>query len=49
MGRPGDFTKKVKKAAIEKQDGLCAFCRVSLETLWTEGDYKGYAHLSEFR
>ena len=44
MGRPGDFTKKVKKAAIERQDGLCAFCGVSIETLWTEGVYKGYAH-----
>ncbi len=44
MGRHGDFTEKVKKAVIERQDGLSAFCGVSLETLWTEGDYKGYAH-----
>ena len=44
MGRSGDFSTKVQRAAIERQGGVCAFCGVTLSTRWTEGDYRGYAH-----
>jgi hypothetical protein len=27
----------VKKAAIERQKGVCAFCGVTLDTPWTRG------------
>jgi len=44
MPRPGDFTRATKRAAILRQNGLCAFCGVTLKTPWTEGDYQGFAH-----
>jgi predicted restriction endonuclease len=44
MTRTGDFSRKVKWAAITRQGGICAFCGVTLSTPWTEGEYKGYAH-----
>lgn len=33
-----------KRQAIERQAGLCAFCGVALETPWTLGETRGYAH-----
>ena len=44
MSRDGDFSKSVKKEAMERQKGVCAFCGVTLDTPWTKGDYAGYAH-----
>jgi predicted restriction endonuclease len=44
MGRKGDFSNKTKRAAIERQGGVCAFCGVTLKTRWSEGEYQGYAH-----
>jgi predicted restriction endonuclease len=44
MARTNEFTRATKHAAIECQGDNCAFCGVSLETPWTDGDYKGYAH-----
>jgi predicted HNH restriction endonuclease len=44
MGRERDFTNRVKKAAITRQGGFCAFCGVTLQTPWTEGKYSGAAH-----
>lgn len=44
MAREEDFSRKTKWAAIERQGGVCAFCGVTLETPWSEGEYRGYAH-----
>ena len=44
MSRAGDFPRSVKRQALERQGGLCAFCGVSLSTPWSSGDYTGYAH-----
>jgi predicted restriction endonuclease len=44
MARKGDFSKKTKKEAIRRQGGVCAFCGVTLNTPWSEGEYRGYAH-----
>jgi hypothetical protein len=44
MPRKNEFNRKTKRAAIERQGGVCAFCGVSLDTPWTDGDYTGYAH-----
>ena len=44
MGRAGDFSNKTKRIAIERQGGVCAFCGVTLNTPWTGGEYRGYAH-----
>jgi len=44
MARNGDFSARTKRAAIERQGGVCAFCGVPLKTPWTEGDYTGHAH-----
>lgn len=44
VSRKGDFTNTIKRTAIERQNGMCAFCGVTLDTPWTSGDYKGYAH-----
>lgn len=44
MGREGDFSRKTKREAIERQGGVCAFCGVTLDTPWTEGEFRGYAH-----
>ena len=44
MARKNDFTRTTKRATVERQNGKCAFCGVTLDTPWTEGDYKGYAH-----
>jgi len=44
ISRPGEFKRSVKRAAIHRQGGVCAFCGVSLETPWSSGDFQGYAH-----
>ena len=44
MVRKGDFTNKTKKAAIQRQGGLCAFCGVQVQTPWSRGEYSGNAH-----
>jgi predicted restriction endonuclease len=44
MPRKNEFNRKTKRAAIERQNGVCAFCGVPLNTPWTDGDYTGYAH-----
>jgi predicted restriction endonuclease len=44
MSRMDDFTRPTKKAAIERQQGKCAFCGVPINTQWSEGDYPGHAH-----
>lgn len=44
MSREGDFSSKTKHQAIKRQNGVCAFCGVSLKTPWTEGDFQGNAH-----
>jgi len=44
MSRLGDFSPQIKKAAIERQGGICGFCGIALATPWTEGEYRGYAH-----
>jgi predicted restriction endonuclease len=44
MVREGDFSRQTKRAAIERQKGLCAFCGLGLETPWSNGEYRGYAH-----
>lgn len=44
MARKGDFSRTTKRQAIERQEGLCAFCGIALTTPWTEGDHRGYAH-----
>jgi predicted restriction endonuclease len=44
MKRKGDFSNRTKRAAIQRQGGVCAFCGVSLQTPWTAGETRGYAH-----
>lgn len=44
MGRNEEFSNQIKRAAIERQNGLCTFCGVSLQTPWSDGEYTGYAH-----
>lgn len=44
MGRKGDFTRKTKRMAIERQGGRCAFCGTQLVTPWSDGEFRGYAH-----
>ena len=44
MSRKGDFSNKTKKTTIERQGGVCAFCGVNLDTRWSNGEFKGYAH-----
>ena len=44
MARKGDFSNKIKRATIQRQDGLCAFCGVTLITPWTDGEFEGNAH-----
>ncbi len=44
MSRIGDFLIKSKRSAINRQNGVCAFCGVSLNTPFTKGNYQGYAH-----
>ena len=44
MPREGEFTARTKKAAIERQSGVCAFCGVELATPWSDGEYAGHAH-----
>lgn len=44
MRRPGEFTRATRQTAIERQQGRCAWCGVTLDTPWSEGDYRGYAH-----
>jgi predicted restriction endonuclease len=44
MSRKGDFSKKTKRATIQRQCGVCAFCGVALKTPWSNGDFQGYAH-----
>lgn len=44
MARKNDFTRRTKREAIERQNGRCAFCGLELDTPWSEGDYRGYAH-----
>jgi len=42
--RENDFSAKTKKGAIARQNGVCAFCGVSLKTPFSDGEYQGYAH-----
>jgi len=44
MARKNDFSYKTKRITIERQKGKCAFCGFSLDTPWTNGEYKGFAH-----
>jgi predicted restriction endonuclease len=44
MSRHNDFTIPIKKSAIRRQKGKCAFCGVTLKTPWTKGKYEGCAH-----
>jgi len=39
-----EFPTDVKKAAIERQNGRCAFCGIKLKTPWTKGPVDGNAH-----
>ena len=43
-GREQDFSRETKRAAIERQRGVCAFCGVRLHTPWSYGDFPGEAH-----
>lgn len=44
MNRSGEFPEVTKRRAIERQDGLCAFCGIPVETPWSEGEVRGEAH-----
>lgn len=44
MARKNEFLRSTKKDAVCRQKGKCAFCGVLLNTPWTEGEYRGYAH-----
>jgi len=44
MTRKSEFPRAIKKAAIYRQEGICAFCGITLKTPWTDGEYRGYAH-----
>jgi predicted restriction endonuclease len=39
-----DFQDSVKKAAIERQHGRCAYCGIAIRTAWTPGHSEGNAH-----
>jgi len=42
--RPYDFSDETKKAAIERQGGVCAWCGEEISTDWSDGPYDGVAH-----
>ena len=44
MSRKNGFSRKTKRQAIERQNGMCGFCGVLLIASWTKGKYRGYAH-----
>jgi predicted restriction endonuclease len=44
MARKNEFSRSIKRQAITRQGGRCAFCGLPLKTPWTEGEYRGYAH-----
>ena len=44
MTRDREFTDATKRAAIARQDGVCAFCGMPIDTPWSEGKVKGEAH-----
>lgn len=44
MARKNEFPLSVKRAALTRQQGVCAFCGTALKTKWSEGEYQGYGH-----
>lgn len=43
-GRQNEFSNRTKKATIERQGGVCAFCGVLIKTPYSQGHYPGEAH-----
>lgn len=42
--RANEFENEVKKAALRRQGGVCAFCGVEITTPFSKGDFPGEAH-----
>ncbi len=47
MSRIGDFPYPVKKAAYERQGGVCAFCGAKLMPPWPSSEPPKHAHSGE--